>query len=449
MSHAPTPADVLRLGAQTAAIKASMPKKRWAKFVKLAHARGFTINAMLSDSPDALKERTTASLRAEAQKTVTAAYAPADKALTTRQAAIGILDDKRKTDDAAYRQWLSGEVGKLDAQAKAADASLASQQQSIQDGLATSIAASHADSMKRAAAVSSVSDPAQSTALDTSAADTHSAQRAAAATQQTATLAKVGGDARVLANASLLSQQSARESQRIGETLKALADVSSSRDKLNSDKAGALTSQLDTLTQRNTTIAQGNRDAQLAGASLGLKQDELAQTVADATRKYNLEQKKFGLDQWKATHAAEVAKAKVQLGYDQIASREGVAAAKRKLDERLAKIRAAQKRTTQNDKKKGVTTEERSLYRNVTTAEGIIARWHKNNTYPPDQIRQQLRSQFGLDDITIDVANDLWANGGHLSNSGRVKARKLGIIHSGYFWKPLPGEPGGPAGPPA
>lgn len=429
----PNPNDVLRLGQNVATIKANMPAKRWRKFVKYAHARGHTIAGELTDGPNALKERTASSLRAEAQRSVAAAYAPATKALDTRTAAIGYLDDKRKTDDAAYRTWLTGETDKLNAQAAAADATLASQQSGIAAETKTAIDAARADSIARMQQnAGNVSNPAQSAALDTSAADTAATQHIQAARDQTAALTKIGGDSRTLASASLLAQQGAREATRIGDTYKALGEVASDRNKLLSDQAGATADKTDALLQRNVQITQANRDSQLAGASLGLKQDTLAQQVSDANRKYKLASAQFGLDKWKAQNADAVARAKVQLGYDHIKSTEGIAAANRKLNAKLAKLKAH----AQANGKAGVTKDERNLYKDIVSAQGRVTRWTKLGM-PPDQITAKLRG-LGADDVTIQIAEDLAANHGTISPSAAALARQLGIKHVGYFFNPLP-----------
>jgi hypothetical protein len=444
VAKTPNPNDVLKLGQDVATLKANMPAKRWAQFVKSAHARGFTVGGAARGGPDALKERTTSSLKAQAAKSVADAYAPAAKALDTRQAAIGYLDEKRKNDDAAYRTWLSGEVGKLNAQAQAADATLAAQQTGIATETQNAIAAARADSLARMGATpGNVSDPSQSTALaNVSNADEASTKHIAAAREQSAALTKIGGDSRALAGASLLAQQGARESTRQGDTLKALGDVNTDRTKMLSDQALATLTKSDSLIDKNTSIVQANREADLAGASLGLKQDSLAASVADSNRKYSLAKAKFGLDKWKADHADTVAQAKLKLGYDQIASREGVAAAKRQLDKELTKIRAKDKA-----KSKGVTTAERTVYNDIQTARSLFERWDKNNAVSLTQ-RDFEAQRLGIPTAAVEIGHELARNGGKVTNALRAKMRKAGLVHSAYFYSLAAGEAGGPAGPP-
>jgi hypothetical protein len=448
-TKAPSTADILRLGPEAAALKASMPPKRWKNFVKQTHKRGNTIGGALSSAPDSLKERTASSLKAEAQRTIGEAYAPAEKTLSTREKALGYLDEKRKSDDANYRLWLSGEVGKINAQATAADTALATQQKTIADETATAIAASRADSLARVAAANgNVSDPTQSTALDTSAADAASTARVGAAREHTANIIKIGDDARTLSTAAIQGQQAARESEGATAVRKSYAELHADRMKLDVAKAGDTADKITSLMERNMANVAGTREADLAAGSLNLKREDAAQAIKDADRKYRLETRKTSLAEWKAKNADEVDRAKVKLGYDGIASREGQKAADRALDRELAKRRSRDKALDRDAKggkdKPKVTQGERDLYRRVTNAKSYLDRWHANGAVLPEQMRQRLKTDFDIDDTTIDIAEDLRQNKGVLSQSARVKARKLGIVHSGYFWPPL--GPTTPAG---
>lgn len=428
------PDDVLRLGPQVAAIKASMPAKRWKKFVKVAHARGHTVGSELSDTPNALKERTAESLREEARKSVATAYAPAQKELSQREAAIGYLKTKRDTDNASYRTWLSGEVEKLNAQAKAADATLATQQSTIATETKTAIEAARADSLKRLQDQPGALNP---SGVDTSAADAATTAHIGAAREQTAAITKIGEDARTLATAAVQGQQAAREAAMQGDTWKALADAASDRLKLKTEMGGATLDRTSDLIARNADLVKSNREADLAAASLGLKEKDLSQQIKEANRKYKLETAKQSLAEWKAQNADEVARAKVKLGYDEISSREGVASARRKLDKELAKIRAADKKSDK-DKPKGVSKDERDLYQNITHVQGILTRWDQNNAVPIEQRDRNLLDQ-GFDTETIAIARALARNNGILPEAMRARVRKLGVVHSGYFWAPLSG----------
>ncbi len=445
----PTPMDVLRLGPEVASVKAAMPPKRWKRFVKLAHKRGFTVASALSDTPAALKERTSSSLRDEAKKTIATAYAPAKKELSTREASIGFLDQKRATDDASYRQWLVGETDKLEAQARAADGALATQQQGIQKDLEAGIAASNADSLKRmSASAGGVSDPNQSASLNTTAADQRSRGSVANARSLSADMSKIGEDSRQISRASLVAQQGAREAMRQSDTWKAMAEVSGDREKLVLTQAADAASLVQDLLSQNVAKAQSNRELDLARVELGQKGASIAASIADANRKFGLEKDKFDLDRFAAKNKVLVDQAKIQLGYDQIENTQGKQKADQALRKWVERFKARKRaeeggkdRADDTSAKKGITTEERDLYRDVNSARGIIKRMHddwkakKPGAINPADMRQHLRTKYALDDVLIDVANDLWRGGGSLSAAGRAKARKLGIKHVGYFFK--------------
>lgn len=444
----PKPMDVLRLGAQAASLKASMPPKRWKKYVKAAHKQGYTVRAQASGGPNALKERTPSSLRKEAQKTVAATYAPARKELSTREAAIGHLDQKRAADDASYRNWLTGETEKLDAQARAADTALASQQQAISDGNETAMAAAKQDSLQRMGAVAgNVSDPKTSTALDTTAADQRSRDSIADRRSLTADLTKIGEDARGMSRASLIAQQSAREAGRQADTYKAMAEVSTDREKLVLEQAANAATMVQSLMADNVAKVKSNREFNLAAGELGQKQDDLAADIAEANRKFRLEEKKFSLDAWVKKNAVLADRAKLQLGYDQIKARKGEKAADQAMRVWVEKYKARQRasegdkdRAAKGKKKGGIKQTERDLYSDVQSAQGLITRMHadwnakKPGAIAPGDQRQHLRSKYGLGDLLIDVAVDANRHPG-LSSAGRAKARKLGITHVGYFFK--------------
>ncbi len=446
----PSPMDVLRLGSEVASVKAAMPPKRWKRFVKLAHKRGYTLESALSDAPNALKERTTSSLRKEAQQTIATAYAPARKELSTREKSIGFLDQKRATDDASYRQWLLGETGKLQAQARAADGALATQQQDIQRDLEEGIATSNADSLKRmSASAGGVSDPNQSAALNTTATDTRSRESVASRRSLQADMSKIGEDGRVLAGASLIAQQGARDAMRQADTWKAMAEVSGDREKLVLTQAADSASLVQDLLDKNVAKAQSSRELNLARVELGQKGASIAADIADANRKFRLEKGKFDLDRFVAKNRVLVDRAKIQLGYDEIENKQGKQKADQALKKWVERYKAG-KRSEESDKdraadpksdKKGITQDERDLYRSVNSARGLIARMHedwkakKPGAINPADMRQHLRTKYALDDTLIDVANDLWRSNGALSAAGRAKARRLGIKHVGYFWK--------------
>lgn len=448
----PSAAAVLHYGRDVATIRANTKPKQWRQFVKFAHRQGHTVAGQLSGAPAPLMERTGASIRKEALRTVGTAYKPVMAALNQRESANKFLDAKRAEDDASYRQWLLGQTGLLDAQSRAADATLASQQQSIAQDLTTAQAAARADSLKRvAAAAGNVSDPQQSTALDTGAADTRSAELVANAREHTAALDKIGSDARTMSRAAVLATAAVAAATHQADSYQTEAQIAADRSTATQARAKDTMGMIQDLNTANVTNAQNNREADLAGAELGVKQQSLAATVQAANQKYQLDQAKFKLDRWKARNANTVARAKIKLGYDHIAATAGQKAADRALNKWLTQYREAQanKRNANSNATSranardrlggkgggGVTPAERVLYRNVETARSLIVQMQRQNL-PHQKIVDRLRSQ-NFDASLIGVAFGLVANNGQLTPDVSGTARRMGILHPGYFWKPL------------
>jgi hypothetical protein len=441
----PSQSDILRLGPEVAAIKASIPPKRWRKFVKMAHKRGFTVGGQLSNAPDALKERTNVSLRKQAEKTMAAAYKPVTAELSRRERAQGHLEAKRAADDAAYNMWLTGESDKLTAQAAAADAALATQQSDIATDLANAQSAGRADSIRRMSeAAGNVSDPGQSTALaGVEAAHDTSAKQVAASREHTAAVQGIGDDADKIARAALIATAAVRQATTTAENWKARSEITADRRQSTLERKADTKTMIQELRQGEIGKAQTREELALASGELGIKRADIAADIKEAARQYGLDKKRLHLDEWKALNADAVDRARVQLGYDQIVERRGKAAADRELDKWLAKYREknANARNNADNKgdRKGVTQDERDIYKDVDTARTLILRKLRNGKTEA-QARQELINQ-GVSNVMFDVANDLRVNGGRLSPNGARKAKRIGISHVGYFWDLLSGPP--------
>jgi hypothetical protein len=447
--------DIIRLGSEAAALKGGMKLKDWRKFKQYAAKRGFTLRSAASDAPDALKERTRASLLSEAKRTVADAYRPAVTELSTRERAIQHLDQARAASEAGFNQWLAGETAKLEAQGRAADTALATQQAGIAKDNDTALQAAQADSLARMRAQSSGSDPSQSAALQgTAAADEASRARIANSRMFSGDLQKVAETTRQGAKSSALAAAAAAAVSRRAETTKALGELTADRTKLSESRRADATELAQSLRERNIQVAQSGREFSLAATELGYKRQDLAEQVRQANREFRLDKKKFDLDVWEAKNEKLADQAKIQLDYDRIAATDGQKAADRALREWVERYKA-RKRGEENakdraadGKKGGITSDERDLFRDVQTVKGLLTRWRHNGAVPPAEQRQKLR-EMGFDDTLIDVAKD-W-RGGDLSPGGRALARRLGIKHVGYFFgdssstsvRPQTGTPAG------
>ena len=451
--HKPKAGAIMRYGTEIATLKANTKPKQWKRFVKFAHKQGHTVAGQLSGAPAPLMERTPSSIRKQAVKTVGRAYKPVYKDLSQQEAATKFLATKRADDDASYRTWLLGETDKLAAQSRAADATLNSQQQSIAQDLNANQAAAKADSLQRmAGAAGNVSNPQQSAALDTSAADARSAALVASGREQTAALDKIGEDAQTMTRGAMLATAAVAAATHQADTYKTQAQIAADRFAAKQAQAKDTEGLTQDLRNANVTNAQNTREFGLAQGELHAKQKSLAEQVREANQKYRLDHAKFKLDKWKARHADAVANAKIKLGYDQIKATKGQKAADRALNKWLTKYREGQANTRNDadnatsrannkdsnkagaDGKKGVTQDERDLFRKVETARGLITRAiTKGRT--AEQYQQGLR-KAGYDDATIALADALVMNNGRLPANMRGPAKRIGILHPNYFWKP-------------
>jgi energy-coupling factor transporter ATP-binding protein EcfA2 len=437
-NRTPSQADILRLGPDVAEIKASMPRRRWRKFVKSAHKQGFTVEGQLSGAPKALRERTGASLRRQAEKATYAAYKPVMNELSRREAAAKFLEEKRAADDAMYRQWMSGEVDKLNAQASAADTALRTQQNQIAADLTQAQQAGKADSLARVAG--GISDPSQSTALDTSAADAASQQRVAAGREHTATIQKIGDDAAGISRAAMVATAAVREATRTAENWKTLGEIQADRTKALNERSGTTSDIIQQLRDKEITKAQTREELSLAGAELGVKRASITQQAKEASREYGLKKKQFDLDVWEARNRAAAERARIELGYDQIREREGKAAADRALRKWVEQYKAKHGGSSSSDRDAaGVSQDERDIYKTVDTVRTLLVRKLRNGK--DERTARKELVDAGFDNVTIDVANDLRRFSGQLSPAGVSKAKRLGIKHVGYFWEKLPNRP--------
>lgn len=255
--------SALLLGSTAAATKRAATPPQWRKIVKTAHGRGYSVNSFLSDTPNALKERTPQSLKAQAVQTISAAYAPAEADLKSRDARTTALDDKRKRDNAAYNEWLDTQQRRLASDAASADQALADHQAGIQQHLNDSITQAKAESAASLAATpGNVSDPAQSNALNERAA----AERArggglfAAGAERSAEQGHENAKQVALAGANNTAYMAAQDAKRVSDTFKSLSDVADARTKLKLSKAADSTKEVGRLLDQEISKANSNRD---------------------------------------------------------------------------------------------------------------------------------------------------------------------------------------------
>lgn len=418
--------DLKRLGPELATTKASMDPKQWRAIVKYAHKRGYTVGSVLSNAPDALKQRLDSSLRKEAKRTTDDAYSGAFKVLDEESRRQDAIQVRRQSDEQAYAQWVATQQQALLAQATASDNMLAQRQQEI-------ASAALGDIQKRqeglradaAAQPGRVSDPSQSTALDMTQQADQAKASVNAAQQQSLSNAR-GGVAQLAAlMAASLAAVKADGAVRVSEGQGRINDIKDKRLDLTLEKGKAYSDSLNDLRQSNVDKAVTQQNTDIAADKLGVQRDELAHKIDQDDKNYRLNKKKLSQQDL-------IEKAKIDLGYDKLAASKGKAAADRKLKLRVEAMkdkRASQKkgRSMAAERRAG-----RAAANDVSTVLGELDRIANGRTESGKKItgtarRDHLRKK-GASDLQIDVANDLFhSKSGKLSERGRRKAKALGI----------------------
>lgn len=447
----PSQAEVLRLGPETAGIKAQVKPRAWRKFVKSAHKRGFTVAGALSNAPDPLKERTRSSLVAEANKTVAAAYAPARAELSQRESRINALDGKRQADEARYREWLTTKTNDIQSKARAADATLTETQRQL--AIDTKNAYDEAQKQALEAAgqtAGNVSDPSKSTSLDFSVESATAQNLVNNARQQTADLVGTGEQAMQMASQSNIAMSAAAEAKRQSDTWSALSDVSDERTKLVLQQGADAAEQVANLLAGETNKAQSNREFGAAAEKLGLDQDKFSLDLRDANDK-----RKNADDEFKAKYGV------TRAHYDRMTpaqrlvwkkkwARAGMAPPKadqgeehfgysqKAWDKMTIAQRLKAKRQWESDGKgdtpdgasDGQIKTSQTKVETVSTALAALQHLHAVSKHPAGTFRTRLLSD-GFSNIVIDLAEDLRTHDGRFSPAGRRKARAIGILNPG------------------
>lgn len=332
----------ITLGPISQRVKAKATQNQWKKIVKTAHARGYQVESFLDQSiPEALKSRTKSSLRAEADTTISAAYAPAEKELSQQEERTKALDSKRARDNQYYLEWLRGRSAQLRENQIAADNKVRDAVKGAHD---TTVQAAEGLRNQIVTAVTSipgvVSDPNQSNTLN---------QDVPAAANQNISLIENARDAteRQLSSqeteqagydASNFAFMAGIEAKRQGDTWQRLADLGDEKQKLQltkaADSAHEVARLLDTERDKanqntqntiiadrlNVDLAGVQQRADAAAGQLALGTSKLAETIRNnketlrATKdqqtvqnsmsqaRINIQNGKLTLDWYKARH---------------------------------------------------------------------------------------------------------------------------------------------------
>lgn len=270
--------DTIRMGPIAASYKRKLKGgKRWKSLVREAHARGVSINSYLDRStPMPLKERTTSSLRSEAERTMSSAYAPAEKELSNRERMIQSIGEKRALDNDRWTQWLNQRHGELQANAQAADAAILDRQKQIQGAMIAGQQQNLAEFVNMQNPTGQVSDPRQSANVPQIIAQ-QQAQQAQNASSAELTSKIVGDNAgrQAATQANNFAFMAAMKAKDVADQWKALQDVADDKDKLKLQRGADSAKEISRLLDREIQKAQTRNEQNIAAASLNVKQQGL------------------------------------------------------------------------------------------------------------------------------------------------------------------------------
>lgn len=263
-------------------VKRKTSKRQWHKIKRVAAKRGLTIEGLLSGQPTSMAERSRSGIMKQAQDTVNSSFAPGFTDLDQQGTRLAGLDEKRRADADHYKQWLQTNQEALFNQARSDDAQLLQKQTEIQG--AVSSAWDQAQSTARNAAgqmAGTVSNPADSTALDMS--DEKALANQQVADSRAATAASVG-------NSQTAAQQGASEnaaflagldSERAGQIFGAQKDLQDKRGSLVSERGAETAKEVARLLDQEIDKTSANREFSAALQQLGIKRDDLNADIAD------------------------------------------------------------------------------------------------------------------------------------------------------------------------
>lgn len=272
-------------GPNAGALKGKLSKKQWIKFVKRAHAQGFTVEGAASKVPTAFKERTPDWIKSEASKQVSAGYKGAEKAIDTNEQAAKNLAAKRSEDDQRYADWLKGENDKMDANAAAADALLQQQQNQIASEMQQRYAQGAQASIAAANAAGTGTQSAGSSVLANPAASNRAQDAAGAIRSGTASQLASGAAQRDRLRGANTAFATAARNMTSKGLFDSMADISKQRAALGADKAKDIATFIKELQNNEFRKAQSNRDYMAALGALGVKEGQLALGQAEHDRK--------------------------------------------------------------------------------------------------------------------------------------------------------------------
>lgn len=441
-----SPSDQVRLGPAAAAGKLSMKRSEWAKIVKNAHARGFSVTGALSGNPDALKERSVDGLKKQAQELVNTAYAPRQQELHYDEQRIKALDDKRSADNRHYSEWLATQQNKLQTSAIAADGQLdTALSKTRNETLAASAQLQRQAQTNMESTAGTVSEAEGSTAARMTALNSATGN-ALQAIDQSSVLrgASTANLRRALHASTYLGQMAASDAKRQGETNAALRDVSERRTTLAAESASDSIKEQTRLRDQQIEVAATNREFGAAASKLGIDAAEIRVEKIKANRKYRIEKIKARDDRRndRSTVAEDrkERRRKVRVDLENARNNRETARNNRAKTEETARNNRERVRVSElaarNAKSRGDTAAEQknssTIYKQVETTHANLVAMHAGKGDPATFRRKLIKA--GASSVHVDLAEDLRKNNGKLSPRGRMKAKSLGMKDPTDYW---------------
>lgn len=482
----PTAAEVAKYGPQVATWLAGMTWQQRGTVKQAAAKGGFQLAGLMPQAdgnllPTALRPMRDSALVKQATQLTDSAFRPLSQALDARQARTVALDAKRAADFKYYSEWMQQQRDNMDAKARAADASLS-------QATNASTAAINADTLHNTVGDAASQAQAQPGMVGQFAGTPQAALVQAAANRSAGSL-QVGQDAlnnqlggaeadRQRGGANALAYAASLDAGRVADTRSSLDQIDQDRMAVGAQRGQSYSTTLSTLRQNEANKASDVADRSITMQELNIKRDTLSASAAQDKEKYAEYRseflQKYGLSPERFARMGS----KERLRWATKWARKGLAAPKPpqwkqdwngdgKIDLKdkqaftdastaTATKQAALLKGKKGDKKPGLTdgqrTASRNAYLQVTNTMhalgGFRAKFGNGRDKKGRDIQNHVIATTGADIATIQLAQIIRTNHGHLTPRGLALAKQLGILRPETIWPLLDSAKIPPLSPP-
>src|SRR6476469_87140 len=155
------------MGGQSATVRSIANNQQWNQIVRAAKQKGLSVEDFLNNTPTALAPKNRQQIINQAKRTVSAAYAPAETELGSRESQLKAIRDKRERDSAYYRDWINQTMGSLGTDVQSANKLLSDKLTGMDDAARTAYAAAATNAARNVNATpGTVSDLSTSNAIN-------------------------------------------------------------------------------------------------------------------------------------------------------------------------------------------------------------------------------------------------------------------------------------------